>query len=203
MFELYEIPRTLNPPQLWHAAMVPEDRAHAEQVLRESLRAVPFKLEFRIRVKDGIRHIRSLANRVLNKQGEVERLLGDQYGYDRGEATERGAVRKRAPAYHPRLHRRSGAVHRYRHEHHLYEPGRREDERLVAKRSAGSAVLKVLHITFGENGPLMENIHSGDMSRTDIEQDVVLNCRNGGSFDIHYSITPLSTTEGTLSARCW
>lgn len=37
---------------------------------------MPFKLEFRIRVKDGIRHIRSLANRVLNKQGEVERLLG-------------------------------------------------------------------------------------------------------------------------------
>ena len=54
----------------------------------------------------------------------------------------------------------------------------------------GQPVLKVLHITFGENGPLMENIHSGDMSRTDIEQDVVLNCRNGGSFDIHYSITP-------------
>ncbi|MER1611175.1 hypothetical protein KC882_24570, partial [Enterobacter hormaechei] len=52
----------------------------------------------------------------------------------------------------------------------------------------------------GENGPLMENIHSGDMSRTDIEQDVVLNCRNGGSFDIHYSITPLSTLEGSGSS---
>ncbi len=39
MFELYEIPRTLNPRQLWHAAMVPEDRPHAEQVLRESLQA--------------------------------------------------------------------------------------------------------------------------------------------------------------------
>ncbi|MDF7722832.1 PAS domain S-box protein, partial [Enterobacter hormaechei subsp. xiangfangensis] len=78
MFELYEIPPHIKPTwQLWHAAMVPEDRTHAEQVLRESLQArVPFKLEFRIRVKDGIRHIRSLANRVLNKQGEVERLLG-------------------------------------------------------------------------------------------------------------------------------
>ncbi|MBA1936851.1 diguanylate cyclase, partial [Escherichia coli] len=30
----------------------------------------------RITVKDGIRHIRALANRVLNKEGEVERLLG-------------------------------------------------------------------------------------------------------------------------------
>ena len=37
----------------------------------------------------------------------------------------------------------------------------------------GQPILKVLHISFGENGPLMENIHSGDMSRTDIEQDVV------------------------------
>ncbi len=27
-------------------------------------------------MKEGVRHIRSLANRVLNKQGEVERLLG-------------------------------------------------------------------------------------------------------------------------------
>lgn len=27
-------------------------------------------------MKDGIRHIRALANRELNKEGEVERLLG-------------------------------------------------------------------------------------------------------------------------------
>lgn len=57
--------------------MLPEDRAHAEKVLRDSLISrLPFKLEFRIRVKEGVRHIRSLANRVLNKEGEVERLLG-------------------------------------------------------------------------------------------------------------------------------
>ena len=170
--------------------MVPEDRTHAEQVLRESLQAGAFQAGISHSRQDGIRHIRSLANRVLNKQGEVERLLGINMDMTEVKQLNEALFQKRAPAYHPRLHRRSGAVHRYRHEHHLYEPGRREDERLVAKRSAGSAVLKVLHITFGENGPLMENIHSGDMSRTDIEQDVVLNCRNGGSFDIHYSITP-------------
>ncbi len=49
--------------------MLPEDREHAEKVIRDSLQArLPFKLEFRIAVKDGIRHIRSLANRVLNKE---------------------------------------------------------------------------------------------------------------------------------------
>ncbi len=53
MFELYEIPSHIKPTwQLWHDAIVPEDRTNAERVLRESLQArVPFKLEFRIRVK--------------------------------------------------------------------------------------------------------------------------------------------------------
>lgn len=30
-----------------------------------------------------------------------------------------------------------------------------------------------------------------------IEQDVVLHCRSGGSYDVHYSITPLSTLDGS------
>jgi outer membrane usher protein FimD/PapC len=78
MFELYDIPPHIKPTwQVWHECILPEDRAQAEQVVRDSLAArVPFKLEFRVRVKEGVRHIRSLANRVLNKQGEVERLLG-------------------------------------------------------------------------------------------------------------------------------
>lgn len=60
----------------------------------------------------------------------------------------------------------------------------------------GIPLLTVLRITFGENGPLMENIYSADMSRSAIEQEVVLHCRNGSSYDIQYSITPLSTLDG-------
>ncbi len=78
MFELYEIPPHIKPNwQVWYECVLPEDRQHAEKVIRDSLQSrSPFKLEFRIAVKDGIRHIRALANRVLNKEGEVERLLG-------------------------------------------------------------------------------------------------------------------------------
>src|SRR5690606_5190024 len=78
MFELYEIPAHVKPTwNIWYDRVLPEDRPHAEKVIRDSLAArLPFKLEFRIAVKDGIRHIRSLANRVLSKDGEVERLLG-------------------------------------------------------------------------------------------------------------------------------
>lgn len=64
------------------------------------------------------------------------------------------------------------------------------------ENAIGVPLLTVLHITLGNNGPLMENIYSADMSRSAIEQDVVLHCRNGGSYDIHYSITPLTTLDG-------
>lgn len=60
----------------------------------------------------------------------------------------------------------------------------------------GAPLLTVLRITSGHNGPLLEDIYHADRSRSDMEQEVVLHCHNGGSYDIHYSITPLSTLDG-------
>ncbi|HHL0032497.1 diguanylate cyclase [Enterobacter mori] len=199
MFELYEIPPHIKPTwQLWHDAMVPEDREHAEKVLRDSLIArLPFKLEFRIRVKDGIRHIRSLANRVLNKQGEVERLLG--INMDMTEVKQLNeALFQEKERLHITLDSIGEAVICTNIDMNVtfMNPVAEKMSGWPQTEAIGQPILRVLHITFGENGPLMENIHSGDMSRSDIEQDVVLNCRNGGSFDIHYSITPLSTLDG-------
>lgn len=199
MFELYEIPPHIKPTwQLWHDAMVPEDREHAEKVLRDSLIArLPFKLEFRIRVKDGIRHIRSLANRVLNKQGEVERLLG--INMDMTEVKQLNeALFQEKERLHITLDSIGEAVICTDIDMNVtfMNPVAEKMSGWPQTEAIGQPILRVLHITFGENGPLMENIHSGDMSRSDIEQDVVLNCRNGGCFDIHYSITPLSTLDG-------
>jgi hypothetical protein len=75
MFELYEVPSHIKPTwQLWYERILPEDREETERIIRDSLMSrIAFKLEFRIAVKDGIRHIRTLANRVLNRNGEVER----------------------------------------------------------------------------------------------------------------------------------
>ncbi len=58
---------------MWYECVLPKSPACRSDSLQSRS---PFKLEFRIAVKDGIRHIRALANRVLNKEGEVERLLG-------------------------------------------------------------------------------------------------------------------------------
>lgn len=199
MFELYEIPPHIKPTwQIWHEAMLPEDRPHAEQVIRDSLMArLPFKLEFRIRVKEGVRHIRSLANRVLNKQGEVERLLG--INMDMTEVKQLNeALFQEKERLHITLDSIGEAVLCTDVDMNVtfMNPVAEKMSGWTQVEAIGQPILKVLHITFGENGPLMENIHSGDMSRSDIEQDVVLNCRSGGSFDIHYSITPLSTLDG-------
>ncbi|EAP3864653.1 diguanylate cyclase [Salmonella enterica] len=60
----------------------------------------------------------------------------------------------------------------------------------------GAPLLTVLRITSGDKGPLLEDIYRADRSRSDMEQEIVLHCHNGGSYDIHYSITPLSTLDG-------
>ncbi len=84
-----------------------------KKVIRDSLQSrSPFKLEFRITVKDGIRHIRALANRVLNKEGEVERLLG--INMDMTEVKQLNEAlfqEKRAPAHNAGLHRRSRGLY--------------------------------------------------------------------------------------------
>ncbi len=47
MLELYEIPPHIKPNwQVWYECVLPEDRQHAEKVIRDSLQSrSPFKLE--------------------------------------------------------------------------------------------------------------------------------------------------------------
>ncbi|MGY5956297.1 diguanylate cyclase [Kosakonia sp. BK9b] len=199
MFEMYEVPSHIKPTwQLWYERVVPEDRAEIERVIRDSLVArIAFKLEFRINVKGGIRHIRALANRVLNKNGEVERLLG--VNMDMTEVKQlNDALFQEKERLHITLDSIGEAVLCTDVEMNVtfMNPVAEKMSGWSQEQAMGQPLLTVLRITFGDHGPTMENIHSGDMSRSDIEQDVVLHCRTGGHFDIHYSITPLSTLDG-------
>ena len=199
MFDLYEVPPHIKPSwQVWYECVVPEDREHAENVIRDSLAArIPFKLEFRIAVRDGVRHIRSLANRVLNKDGEVERLLG--INLDMTEVKQLNeALYQEKERLHITLDSIGEAVICIDADMNVtfMNPVAEKMSGWQQDDAIGIPLLTVLRITFGDNGPLMENIYSADMSRTAIEQEVVLHCRNGGSYDIQYSITPLSTLDG-------
>ncbi|WP_260863403.1 diguanylate cyclase [Citrobacter sp. Marseille-Q6884] len=199
MFDLYEVPAHIKPSwQVWYDCVVPEDRDHAENVIRDSLAArKPFKLEFRIAVNDGVRHIRSLANQVLNKDGEVERLLG--INLDMTEVKQLNeALYQEKERLHITLDSIGEAVICIDVEMNVtfMNPVAEKMSGWQQESATGMPLLTVLHITFGDNGPLMENIYSADMSRSAIEQEVVLHCRNGSSYDIQYSITPLSTLDG-------
>lgn len=199
MFELYEIPPNTKPTwQLWYQRLLPEDRDSASTIVRDALHSrAPFKLEFRIQVKEGVRHIRSLASRVLNKQGEVERLLG--VNMDMTEVKQLNeALFQEKERLHITLDSIGEAVVCIDDNLRVtfMNPVAEKMSGWTQQQAIGQLLLQVLQITFGEDGPLMENIHSGDMSRSAIEQDLVLKCRNGGSYDIHYSITPLSTLDG-------
>lgn len=199
MFDLYEVPLHIKPSwQVWYECVVPEDREHAENVIRDSLAArIPFKLEFRIAVRDGVRHIRSLANRVLNKDGEVERLLG--INLDMTEVKQLNeALYQEKERLHITLDSIGEAVICIDVDMNVtfMNPVAEKMSGWQQDDAIGIPLLTVLRITFGDNGPLMENIYSADMSRTAIEQEVVLHCRNGNSYDIQYSITPLSTLDG-------
>ncbi|VEB96327.1 Probable diguanylate cyclase YdaM [Cedecea lapagei] len=199
MFELYDIPSHTKPTyQLWLDSLVKEDLLHSEAVIRESLKnRLPFKLEFRIHVKEGIRHIRSLANRVLNKNGDVERLLG--INMDMTEVKQLNeALYQEKERLHITLDSIGEAVICTDVDMNVtfMNPVAEKLSGWAQEMAIGQHILSTLRITFGDNGPVMENIHSGDYSRSAIEQDVVLHCRNGGSHDIHYTITPLTTLDG-------
>ncbi|HCC12804.1 MAG TPA: diguanylate cyclase, partial [Atlantibacter hermannii] len=196
MFELYDIPPHIKPTyQLWASRVVKEDLAPVEGAIRDALKArVPFKIEFRIQVSEGIRYIRALANRVVNKQGDVERLLG--VNMDMTEVKQLNeALFQEKERLHITLDSIGEAVICTDIEMNVtfMNPVAEKMSGWTQEQAMGHPLLSVLRITFGDKGPLMENIHSGDVSRTAIEQDVVLHCRSGGSYDINYTVTPLST----------
>ncbi|MBS1205047.1 MAG: diguanylate cyclase [Proteobacteria bacterium] len=199
MFEMYEVPPHTKPTwQLWYERVLPEDRPETERIIRDALAArMAFKMEFRISVKGGIRYIRTLANRVLNKHGEVERLLG--VNMDMTEVKQlNDALFQEKERLHITLDSIGEAVLCTDVDMNVtfMNPVAEKMSGWTQEKAIGQPLLTVLCITFGDNGPAMENIHSGDVSRSAIEQDVVLHCRTGGSFDIHYSVTPLSTLDG-------
>ncbi|WP_435927093.1 diguanylate cyclase [Dryocola sp. BD613] len=199
MFDLYEVQPHVKPSyKLWSECIIAEDLPQAEKIVHESLRArMPFKLEYRIKVADGIRHIRSLANRVLNKNGDVERLLG--INIDMTEVKQLNeALYQEKERLHITLDSIGEAVICTDIDMNVtfMNPIAEKLSGWPQDEAIGQHILTILRITFGDTGPALGNIHSGDYSRMAIEQDVVLHCRNGGNHDIHYNVTPLTTLDG-------
>lgn len=199
MFELYGVPPDTKPTwQVWESCLVEEDRESATRKVLNSLKtSVPLKVEFRVKLKGKIRHIRSLANRVINKQGEVERLLG--INIDMTEVKElNDALFQEKERLHITLDSIGEAVVCTDNTMNItfMNPVAEKMSGWTQREALNKPLLSVLHISVGDNGPLMDSLRSGFRERSDIDDELVLHSRHGGSFDIQYSITPLSTLNG-------
>ncbi|PPE12640.1 diguanylate cyclase, partial [Escherichia coli] len=64
------------------------------------------------------------------------------------------------------------------------------------EEALGVPLLTVLHITFGDSGPLMEHIYLSSPSRSAIAHAVVLPCLRGGSSAVPSSLTPFRPLDG-------
>lgn len=63
-------------------------------------------------------------------------------------------------------------------------------------QAQGKPLLQVLHITYENDGFVINGLQQEDNHGDNSEQDQVLRNRHGDRFDIHYTMTPLNTQEG-------
>ena len=199
MHELYELPHQQTPTwQKWAECLVAEDRWRAEEIIRNALETrASFTLEFRIRVKSGVRHIRSLASMVLNPHGEVERLLG--INMDMTEVKQLNeALFQEKERLHITLDSIADAVICTDVAMNVIfmNPVAEKMSGWTQDEALDLPLEHVLHITAGEGGSTPVTMAADTACQTDIHQDVLLHSRGGDRFDIHYSVRPLSTLEG-------
>ena len=199
MFELYDVPpHTLPTYKLWLQCVLPEDRPVVEKFVTRALKNNEhFKLEFRIKVREGVRHIRAFANRVLARNGDTERLLG--INMDMTEVKELNeALYQEKERLHITLDSIGEAVICTDIDMKVtfMNPIAETLSGCPQKEAIGQPIQRILNITLGDNGPVLADIFNGPISHPLMEQDVVLHSRHGSSYDIHYTLTPLTTLDG-------
>ncbi|MEO3991151.1 diguanylate cyclase [Pseudocitrobacter sp. Cyp-38S] len=199
MFELYNVPADIDPTwQVWESCLLEEDRKDATRKVLSSLNAsTPLILEFRVQLKGKIRHIRSLANRVVNKHGEVERLLG--INIDMTEVKELNeALFQEKERLHITLDAIGEAVVCIDVDMNItfMNPVAENMSGWTQHEALNKPLMSVLHLSTSETGLMSGPLSSSDLAHSSIDEDLILHSRYGGSFDIQYSITPLSTLNG-------
>ena len=198
MFELYD----LNPDQtptlaLWRTLLVPEDRERTDRELAALLaNPKPFVMEFRITTRGGkLRHIRGQGNVILDDQGRPLRMIGTNIDMTELKISLRRCTKKRAPAHHPRRHRRRGDLHRQPPAHHLYEPSGRADVRLAARPGDRYAHRRRGAPDQRQRRPGNRKPHAIPAAGP-ADYALVLHSRDGRYFDVQQSVSPLKTLDG-------
>jgi len=187
---------------LWIHLLHAGDREHAALTVQQAIELrSAFHMEYRIVNDDGQRWVRTQANRILSKEGRIERMLGicqditplrnlnEALFQEKermaitldsiGEAVISTDEAMRVAFMNPVAEKMSG---------------------WSQQQAAGKPLSELLHITQGRNGPEIDILLLCQLPREkitpDLDQDLVLHTPDDGHIDIHYSITPLRSEAG-------
>ncbi|MBD9551858.1 diguanylate cyclase [Pantoea sp. PNT01] len=187
---------------LWIHLLHTADREYAALTVQQAIELrSAFHMEYRVVNAEGQRWVRTQANRLLSKEGRIERMLGicqditplrnlnEALFQEKermaitldsiGEAVISTDKEMRVAFMNPVAEKMSG---------------------LLQEQAAGQPLSELLHITQGRNGPKVENLLLCQLPPEKITpslaEDLVLHTPDGGHIDIHYSITPLRSEAG-------
>ncbi|PKH20146.1 diguanylate cyclase [Enterobacterales bacterium CwR94] len=203
MFEIYELPADAVPNYaITLARVIPEDLDMAEAAIQNALlHQQPLNVEYRIHSSQGVRYLRAQANRVLNQDGKVARMLGIVQDVSQLRRLNEALFQEKE-RMQITLDSIGEAVISTNEQMQVtfMNPVAEKMSGWLQADAQGKDLSMILHITHGRGGPVMDNLLLCDLpegkSTPDFEEELVLHSQTGEQFDIHYSITPLKTLDG-------
>lgn len=202
-FEIFELPRNETPTiQFWLESILPQDQQKVEDAVQHTLEThEPLNIEYRILSSQGLRYVRSQATCIPREDGKIERVLG--VNLDVTEIRQlNDALFREQERMMITLDSIGEAVITTDEEMQVIfmNPVAEKMSGWTLGQAAGKQLSTLLHITHGREGPEMESLLLCELpaakTTPDFEQDLVLHNTRGDQFDIHYSITPLTSPDG-------
>ncbi|MEJ5078835.1 diguanylate cyclase [Erwinia sp. MYb535] len=203
MFQIYQLPVNAQATYLtWANSLHPTDRDRAITAFDNAIKnATTVDIEFRIETDIGTRHIRSQCSIVLDKKGNVERMLGiNQDMTALRQLTD--ALYEEKERMHITLDAIGEAVISTDEEMRIIfmNPVAEKMSGWLQHQASGQHISNILHITHGSKGSERENLLLCELPQQktpgDLDAELVLHNRSGEQFAIHYSLSPLKTLTG-------
>lgn len=187
---------------LWIHLLHTADREYAALTVQQAIELrSAFHMEYRVVNAEGQRWVRTQANRLLSKEGRIERMLGicqditplRNLNEALFQEKERMAITLDSIGEAVISTDKEMCVA-------FMNPVAEKMSGLLQEQAAGQPLSELLHITQGRNGPKVESLLLCQLPPEKITpslaEDLVLHTPDGGHIDIHYSITPLRSEAG-------
>ncbi|ERK07454.1 hypothetical protein L579_2383 [Pantoea sp. AS-PWVM4] len=203
MYELFALaPHEVPTYDLWLQRVHPTEQEYVALTVQQAIeRRSAFHMEYRIGLSEGIRYVRTEANRILSQDGQIERMLGISQDITHLRALN-DALFQEKERMAITLDSIGEAVISTNDEMQVtfMNPVAEKMTGWTQDAAAGMAISELLNITHGPAGARIHNLLlcqlPAEKTTPDLEEELVLHTADGGVFEVHYSITPLKTLTG-------